>query len=627
MDVPRRPWAINGRRIDIQDIQFMDEREFLWLVQTYRDNYGCKIDYVIFYNYWCPPWTYYGIWYPVLTTGQAALWRGEEVQASSFTEEDQNIIFEFEGRENVIYNSQTGEVFTQEDGVQKSLAGNVAFYWNRSLTENGYTSYSFPFAIRDFKDFSFPSPTPDVPETLLVFYDEYDNVLVWRNKVQAYLLELSVPMIVRVFSQSTLPYGVDYLEGIDYYLQIVYEGPEGQITVCRINYVPQPISPADNDRINDNTPTFRWSAAVGAVKYELWVDDDPTFASPEILENTSEVTHTPALIEALTGENYSWKVRAYDADNNATDWSPTWKFTIDTVPPSAPSSTSPENEAMENDLTQIFTWTQPEPDVTYWIQIDDEAGFSEPYVHENWQITDNSYTFAFSKNGTYYWRVRARDAAYNWSPWSENYELTILAPPGQPTLISPTDGMKGNDNAPTFRWTLGLNADNHRLLIDDDNDFSSPEENVLLGASDSTYAVATENSLPDGSYSWKVIAINEVSENESAVWTFTIDTVPPGVPELLEPDDGKTERSSTPFFNWSDVSDPSGITYELEIASDAEFTSIFIPKTGLTKSDYTLTAVDALPDATYYWRVRARDNANNVGDFSPVWSFTIDTRA
>jgi hypothetical protein len=344
------------------------------------------------------------------------------------------------------------------------------------------------------------------------------------------------------------------------------------------------------------------------------------------MENTSEVTFALPENEALTGESYSWKVRAYDVDNNPTGWSSVRTFAIDIVPPSAPMLVSPENGAAENDLTQTFTWTQPEPDVTYWIQIDDEAGFSQPYVYENWAVMDNSYTHAFSRNGTYYWRVSARDTAYNWSPWSENYELTILAPPGQPTLTSPSDGTMGKDNTPTFEWTPGSNADNHRLLVDNDNDFSSPEQDVLLGASDTTYTIVAENSLPDGSYSWKVIAINEVSENGSTVWRFTIDTVPPGVPALLAPDNGRTVRENTPTFNWSDVSDPSGLTYALEVARDAEFNSLVLAKYDLVVSSYRPTAAEALADGTYYWRVRAIDKANNAGDFSPAWSFTVDTR-
>jgi len=432
-------------------------------------------------------------------------------------------------------------------------------------------------------------------------------------------------MDVRVF--APIFYNTDYLAGIDYWLENVYTSPGGQITIARVNYVPQPISPSDNARINDNTPTFRWSMAIDAAKYELWIDKNIDFTSPLIRENTTEVTFTPVAAEALPDGTYYWRVRGYDNDNNPTDWSPVSTFVLSTVAPAAPLLVSPENGAVENNLTQIFTWTQPEPNVTYWIQIDNDAGFSQPYVNENSAVTDNSYTYTFSRNGTYYWRVLARDVAHNLSDWSENFQLTVLAAPGQPTLISPTNGAINNDNTPTFVWTPGSNADNHLLLVDNDNDFSSPNVNVLLGPAINTYQIAPENGLPDGSYSWKVIAINKASENESAVSKFTIDTVPPGVPAPLSPLNGDNVRDNTPTFDWSDVTDPSGVSYMLEVAADNAFTLIGLSKTSLTTSSYTLTSAEPLPNGTYYWHVRAIDGAKNYGNFSPTQSFVVNTLA
>ena len=608
IDVPAKPFAINGRRIDVQRLPLMDEREFRFLVETYRDNYGCQIDYVLFYNAWITPQSsYYGLWYPAYSLWNDGYWKA---QTSTFVNENQNVVFNFENGENIVLDSR-GNVFLRTDSTQKSLAGFVGIY----LDNNGRLINV---------NFSYPSPTPDIPETLLVFYDENNNVLIRQsNNIAPSLLDLSVPMDVRVF--SPIFYNTDYLAGIDYWLENVYTSPGGQITICRVNYVPQPISPSDNARINDNTPTFRWSMAIGAAKYELWVDNNIDFTSPEIRENTTEVTFTPVAAEALLDGTYYWRIRAYDADNKPTDWSPVSTFILSTVAPPAPLLVSPENGSIENNLTQIFTWTQPEPNVTYWIQIANDAGFSQPYINENSAVTDNSYTYTFSRNGTYYWRVLARDVAHNLSDWSENFQLTILAAPGQPTLSSPANGALDNDNAPTFIWTPGSNADNHFLLVDNDNNFSSPEENVFLGPAVNNYQVAPENSLPDGSYSWKVIAINKASENESAVWKFTIDTVPPGVPVPLAPLNGNTVNENTPIFDWSDVTDPSGVTYMLEVAADNAFSVPVLSKTGLTASTYPLTAAEALQNGTYYWHVMAIDGANNYGDFSPVQSFTVNT--
>jgi len=86
---------------------------------------------------------------------------------------------------------------------------------------------------------------------------------------------------------------------------------------------------------------------------------------------------------------------------------------------------SPENNAVESALTQTFTWTEPEAGVTYDIQIDSEATFTSPYVHEDNGLTDNSYIYTFASDGVYYWRVRAVDAANNQSSWADNFEFTI----------------------------------------------------------------------------------------------------------------------------------------------------------------------------------------------------------
>ncbi|MCK4723951.1 MAG: hypothetical protein KAT75_11635, partial [Dehalococcoidia bacterium] len=76
-----------------------------------------------------------------------------------------------------------------------------------------------------------------------------------------------------------------------------------------------------------------------------------------------------------------------------------------------------------------------------------------------------------------------------------------------------------------------------------------------------------------------------------------------------------------------DVDDPSGVTYTLQIASDADFTAIVLEKEDLTDSDYNLTGVETLQptvkEAPYYWRVKAIDGAFNESQWSTSRSFYI----
>jgi hypothetical protein len=62
-------------------------------------------------------------------------------------------------------------------------------------------------------------------------------------------------------------------------------------------------------------------------------------------------------------------------------------------------------------------------------------------------------------------------------------------------------------------------------------------------------------------------------------------------------------------FEWTPVTDESGVTYTLEIARDLNF---FPLEPGMRKTGLTTTAsLVSMPPGTYYWRVRAIDRAGN----------------
>ena len=89
----------------------------------------------------------------------------------------------------------------------------------------------------------------------------------------------------------------------------------------------------------------------------------------------------------------------------------------------------------------------------------------------------------------------------------------------------------------------------------------------------------------------------------------------------MEPIDGTRTVDNTPTFDWSDVTDPSGVTYWIQVNNENTFSSpILIDSSGLTASTYTAPA--ALPYGTYYWRVKTTDGAGN-DSWSSVWSFFI----
>jgi len=109
-------------------------------------------------------------------------------------------------------------------------------------------------------------------------------------------------------------------------------------------------------------------------------------------------------------------------------------------------------------------------------------------------------------------------------------------------------------------------------------------------------------------------------------FTFTMESTPPPIPQPLLPQMG-TKAKATAYFDWEDVTDPSGVTYTLQIATDAAFTDILLGKDGLTASEYTLTEEEKLAstkkDAPYYWRIRSMDGASNKSQWTTAGEFEV----
>jgi len=110
---------------------------------------------------------------------------------------------------------------------------------------------------------------------------------------------------------------------------------------------------------------------------------------------------------------------------------------------------------------------------------------------------------------------------------------------------------------------------------------------------------------------------------------FFVEAESPLPPILLLPSNQTDTRSRT-YFDWQDVTDPSGpVVYRLQIADDQNFSSIILNITEIPDSEYTLTEAQALPavppDLPYYWRVRAKDSAGNQSEWSSPWSFILNT--
>jgi len=121
-------------------------------------------------------------------------------------------------------------------------------------------------------------------------------------------------------------------------------------------------------------------------------------------------------------------------------------------------------------------------------------------------------------------------------------------------------------------------------------------------------------------------SITVTDGTSTIVSTFAMDSTPPPTPTLLSPPND-TQADALAEFQWKEVTDPSGVTYVLQVSRDSNFSVLVLEKKGLTTPGYQLTEEDKLASASkkqpYYWRVKAIDGASNESPWTPAQSFYV----
>lgn len=160
---------------------------------------------------------------------------------------------------------------------------------------------------------------------------------------------------------------------------------------------------------------------------------------------------------------------------------------------------------------------------------------------------------------------------------------------------------------------LGYAANSPLSLTYDDEQI--PAQGITT---DGTGSFSRSFVLPKSKAGNHVVTVVD-SQRNSAKANFNMDSTPPPVPNPISPQDGTRIGilgNITPTFTWSTVSDPSGVVYSLQIATDSDFSQLVLEKTNITATRYTLAASEVLPRGQYYWRVKAIDGASNESTWS-----------
>jgi len=115
-------------------------------------------------------------------------------------------------------------------------------------------------------------------------------------------------------------------------------------------------------------------------------------------------------------------------------------------------------------------------------------------------------------------------------------------------------------------------------------------------------------------------------KGSTASTTFNMESAAPDTPQISSPKDGATVGfmgDTKVAFKWSEETDPSGVTYDIDVSEGSSFAKNLVSHTKLGDAKYTLTEAEALPNGEYYWRVRAVDGAGNASDWTSANSVKV----
>ena len=294
--------------------------------------------------------------------------------------------------------------------------------------------------------------------------------------------------------------------------------------------------PRAGTRLQDDTPTFRFSAVNGADRYTVTIRALP--AGTNIVGSPfSTTTNELTLSTALSNGDFSWEVVARDNAGNQSGVAGPVTITIDDAPPTAPSGLAVSPATLTNDNTPTLsmntsTDTQTAAAaLTYRLHIADDAGFTN-VVRDiaRTGIVGATTSFALLNalaDGSYAWRVQVTDTTGNSATTNGPafvIDTTAPAGPALDAVATPT-----NDTTPSLTWSAVSGATDFLVVVDQT---SGPCDAAFTRTSTTTNLTSTTlGALPGGArcqYRASVFARDALQNiSGGATANFTIDTQAP----------------------------------------------------------------------------------------------------
>jgi hypothetical protein len=352
-----------------------------------------------------------------------------------------------------------------------------------------------------------------------------------------------------------------------------------------------------------------WTRVSSATTYYVQVATDANFTS--IFAQDSTLTDTQYVVSGLSNStNYYWRVRAKGAEG-ASLWSGYRRFTTIPLPPATPALVSPGNGATAQPDPLTLVWSAVSGAATYYVQVATDTGFTSIFMRDSTVTGTQRIVSGMGYTTTYYWRVRAKNAA-GVSAWSGYWSFTTnVAPPSSPTLVLPSNGATDQPVSLTLAWTQVSTAVSYHVQVATDIGFTSI---VMQDSTVSDTQRVVSGLLNGTTYYWRVRAKN--SGGAVSPWasyrSFTTIIAIPGQAVVVSPLDSAVIAVDSVRLVWNWLGS-SIDRYLVEVSTDTTMGTLVVNDSMVSD---TTRLLDSLANhTTYYWRVKAH-NAAGWGSYS-----------
>ena len=294
-----------------------------------------------------------------------------------------------------------------------------------------------------------------------------------------------------------------------------------------------------------------------------------------------------------------------------------------------PVQTAPADGAVVQFLPAM-AWTAVPGASKYQFQISADEGMNSPVLgagKDNFFTSNTRATLLKTvPNGTYWWRVRATNAAGEISAWTQPRSFRKLWNP-QPAIQNPGSGasLSFPANPVVLNWSAVAGAAHYLVSVASDPTLGSlvlkysnqddPKGPPNIAAN----SAAITSALAPGSYYWSVMPVDAEGNRGVATPVASFSWLWPSTTVTHLVDLNAAPEVFDPQFSWDPV--PGAARYEVEVNSSSDFA----PGSKVCCSDTTiatsLSPTQVFEDNVYYWRVRALDPDNNAGVWNAGGSF------